>query len=239
MKRDAAQSCVATSVSEPGFPTAPDEAVIELHPVFGLLDRDARMCLVKASTIIRRETGGNLGFSTGCNTVLAVVSGQVSIGTSGPSPRARIFDIILPGELDHTFSGAVSSPSPLVATAMQPTTCVWLPAELLSHFIPRQPQFGVAVLAALTQQLDRSIRMRSLGHCPVEGRVAGALVFLQGRLGSVIPERRVTVAALAGTSVESTIRVTASFQRDGLIRSGRSLIEIVNLPALESIAYGT
>ena len=69
-------------------------------------------------------------------------------------------------------------------------------------------------------------------------RIAQWLLLLHEKFGGIIPETRTTLAELAGTSVETAIRVTKELSRRHILRTKRGQIEICSLSALRACASG-
>jgi hypothetical protein len=78
--------------------------------------------------------------------------------------------------------------------------------------------------------------MRGLTIEDVPKRIAGALVYLFEKFGSEIPERRVKLAKLAGTTVESSIRMSSQLSEAKIIATGRGRIEILSPARLYDFA---
>jgi len=94
------------------------------------------------------------------------------------------------------------------------------------------------LLADTSQQLCRSIQMRGFWLEEARVRIAQALLYLFEKFGRVIPETRATVAELAGTSVETAIRITNRLARRGVLATRRGQIEILSLAGLRAGAEG-
>src|SRR5205823_4762193 len=94
------------------------------------------------------------------------------------------------------------------------------------------------LLADISQKLCQAIQMRGLGLEEARVRTAQGLLYLHEKFGRVIPETRATIAELAGTSVETAIRITNRLARQGILATGRGQVEIISLAGLTDCAQG-
>ena len=69
-------------------------------------------------------------------------------------------------------------------------------------------------------------------------RIAYLLLYLYEKFGRVIPETRATIAELAGTSVETAIRITSGLVKRGILATRRGQVEILSLARLRVCAQG-
>jgi CRP-like cAMP-binding protein len=77
----------------------------------------------------------------------------------------------------------------------------------------------------------------SMSQETVARRIARVLVELAEKNGPTLQFTRREIAALAGTTVETTIRVTGAFMRKNWISSTRGRIVISNLEQLKAVVY--
>ncbi len=167
-----------------------------------------------------------------------VLSGEVKLVTYSTNGAGLLIDIILPNQL----FGAVFYPH----NPVYPCTAVTLKrTELLSF---RRKEFmddlemnlplQRMLLAGTSLQLGRAIQMRGFWREEARVRIAQALLYLFEKFGRVIPETRATVAELAGTSVETAIRITNRLARRGVLATRRGQVEILSLACLRASAEG-
>ncbi|NNM67100.1 MAG: Crp/Fnr family transcriptional regulator [Spirochaetales bacterium] len=98
--------------------------------------------------------------------------------------------------------------------------------------------FG-SLTARLIQSNERFVRFMAY---PAEHKIAFLLEFLHGK-GPKKPDHpglipfnltRKDLASMAGLTLETSSRILTAFERDGIVRSGRGWVEILNFPALHS-----
>src|SRR5213075_2441822 len=114
--------------------------------------------------------------------------------------------------LPKQLFGAVFHPHnpvyPCTAVAMKPTELFSFRRKDLMEDLENNPPLQRFLLADTSQKLCQAIRMRGLWLEEARVRIAQVLLCLHEKFGRVIPETRATVAELAGTSVETAIRIT-------------------------------
>lgn len=120
---------------------------------------------------------------------------------------------------------------------MEETKALRFPLQVLQKSAEAKPALLRALLKDICRRLYHAQHTRSLSVEDVAGRVACALVYLQDKFGDEIPHTRATLAALAGTIVESAIRATKSLSAKGILKTQRNRIKITSLSALKDFAH--
>jgi CRP-like cAMP-binding protein len=167
-----------------------------------------------------------------------VLGGKVKRVTYSTKGAALLIDIDLPNQL----FGAVLHPHnpvyPCTAVAMKPTEVLSFRRRDLMEDLENNPPLQGMLLADTSQKLCQAIQMRGLWLEEARVRIAQVLLYLHEKFGRVIPETRATVAELAGTSVETAIRITNRLARRGILATGRGRVEILSLTGLRDCAEG-
>ena len=100
------------------------------------------------------------------------------------------------------------------------------------------------MLEAVSQRLAESQEIvKQLSADTVEQRIASALLRLVGKLGEArgqgvliqLPFSRQDLAAMTGSTPETVSRVMSRFEEDGLIKSGRKWVTILDIQRLEEL----
>ena len=73
---------------------------------------------------------------------------------------------------------------------------------------------------------------------PVRERIVAVLLNLAKKFGSTIPLTCREIAEMAGTTVETTIRIFSEFKKDRLIRAARSRITLADPARLQQMLTG-
>jgi CRP/FNR family transcriptional regulator len=79
-------------------------------------------------------------------------------------------------------------------------------------------------------------RLRDLAGERVEQRIAGILLMLNDKLGPELPFTRQDIADMSGTTVETAIRTMSRLTEDGVIRSARGKITVINRERLSLLS---
>ena len=86
----------------------------------------------------------------------------------------------------------------------------------------------------LGQAIDSAnSRIIDMFEKPVELRLMKVLHTLYRKFGNPIPFTSFELAELAGTTTESALRAMGRLRREGLVRSQRGEVHILNVPELE------
>ena len=104
--------------------------------------------------------------------------------------------------------------------------------------LENNPPLQRMLLADTSQKLCQAIQMRGLSLEEARVRIAQVLLYLCEKFGQVIPETRATIAELAGTSIETAIRITNRLARRGILATSRGQVEILSPAGLRDCAQG-
>lgn len=116
--------------------------------------------------------------------------------------------------------------------AETPISVVRIPADRVRTLLARHARFAAGIVRMLGRRFAHMAVMYAMAFEPVDARIAAVLVQLTEAFGTTIPLTRREVAQLAGTTVETAIRVTTRWQREGLVRLGRGRIVVLNIASL-------
>ncbi len=109
----------------------------------------------------------------------------------------------------------------------------------------KYPAIAIRLSCEFTTNLFKAYEsLKSIATGKVEQRLARALVELSKRIGvkeggKVLiraPITRQDLAEMTGTTVETTIRTISKWKREGLVRTERGLIEILNFKSLLNLS---
>ncbi len=152
-----------------------------------------------------------------------VQAGQVKIVNYASDGQENLLEVIMPGEM---FGGAgiLFPVHPATAVAMVETTTLSLERELFLRLIRQYPDIALRIIALLGERLRAAMKMRALSTEPVDVRLANILLKLCAKVGEPTAEgtririslSRQDLADMAGTTIETAIRVMSRFRKDGL-----------------------
>lgn len=176
-----------------------------------------------------------------------VKKGRVKLVKHSDTGKDVILQIYVPGDIfgevylfDHKPYGAS-------AQAMEPSTTLKLSRKEFLLFFGRHPFVATEMILNLGRQLREAYAtIKSLAVDRVEQRIASILLKLAAKLGSRGKEgtllnfslTRQDLADMAGTTVETTIRVMSRFTKAKYIKPLSGKILILNWQVLQRIAEG-
>jgi CRP-like cAMP-binding protein len=167
-----------------------------------------------------------------------VLRGEVKLVTYSTEGAALLIDIVLPNQLFGVVFHDHNPVYPCTAVTLKPTEHLSFRRKDLVEDLENNPPLQRMLLADTSQKLCQAIQMRGLWLEEARVRIAQVLLYLHERFGRVIPETRATVAELAGTSVETAIRITNRLARRGILATGRGQVQILSLAGLRDCAQG-
>ncbi len=149
--------------------------------------------------------------------------GQIKIVKYNAEGQESILEVILPGEM---FGGAgiLFPQHPATAVAMTDTTTLSISRAEYLQLIRQYPDIALRIIAILGERLRAAMSMRALSTERVDTRLAHILLKLCNKVGEPsdqgvkinLPLSRQDLADMAGTTIETTIRIMSKFRKDGL-----------------------
>jgi CRP/FNR family transcriptional regulator, nitrogen oxide reductase regulator len=176
-----------------------------------------------------------------------VATGKIRLLRHTLAGQDVLLDILAPGEFFGTLS--ILGDDVYVETAQAQTGCCVLSIDggEFHSILQRYPAVALHVLALTARRLKAAHEtIRQLSAYSVEQRIASIVLKLAEKVGEEsgegiliqMPLSRQDIAALTGATVESASRVLSQFRKDGLIRSGRQWIAVVDREGLAALVEG-
>jgi len=173
-----------------------------------------------------------------------VAMGKVKLVRNTASGREVLLDILHGSEYFGTltvFGGRVHT-----ETAIAQTDCciLQISSEDFETVLTEYPDVTRKVLEAVSIRLTESQEVvKQLSAYTVEQRIASTLLRLAGKLGETrgqgvliqVPFSRQDLAAMTGSTTETVSRVMSHFAEDGLVKSGREWVTIMDTKRLEEL----
>jgi len=154
-------------------------------------------------------------------------------------------EVIAPGELFGAVVALEQRPYPASAVSAEASVVWSVPALLVRELCQLYPALRAAILEQVTGRLRAAHeRLQSVAHEPVDQRLARLLLTLADKFGQprdgllVVTATRQELADMIGTTVETAIRITSRWQRDGIVRGARQELALADPTALRAIARG-
>ncbi len=211
-----------------------DQALARV-PMFRRLDAEDRRRIAAVSTLHEYDRGDEV-FAEGdpASAFYIVASGQVKVVKSTPTGREIILEIFGAGDpLGAVVGLRRASPfrPPRARSSRRSAWCT--PREAFFRLLAEHPSLVRGLLSGLTMRLiELTNRLANLSGARVEERIAR--LFVQKLEEQGRPERggwflpialsRQEIADLAGTTIETAIRVMSRWGKSGVVRDrGRRL----------------
>jgi CRP/FNR family transcriptional regulator len=176
-----------------------------------------------------------------------VMTGRVKVLRQSRTGRDVVLELLGPGEPFGGVAVIEKRPYPASAQATEPSVILKIPRDAVLTLAERHPSF----IRELALMIGRRLRtahdsVKSLAVDPVGARLAGALLRLAEREGTrnahglALPFHltRQSLADMAGTTVETTIRVVSRWLKSGLVREEGARLVLPDVESLRELAEG-
>jgi CRP-like cAMP-binding protein len=176
-----------------------------------------------------------------------VMEGRVKLLKHSDTGKDIILQIYTPGDMFGEVALFDRKPYAASAQAMESTVILKLPRKEFFLFFGRHPFVATEMIVELGHQLrEAQTTIKSLAVDRVEQRIAHILLKLADKVG--VSEKggiminlsltRQDLADMAGTTVETAIRVMSRFTKSKIIRPANGKIFLLHPQALKQILEG-
>lgn len=168
-----------------------------------------------------------------------VYSGKVKVHKKWGSEKELIIRFAKAGDIFGHRGLGHESIYPISATAIEPVNACFINLDFFQATLKVNYEFIYQLLLFFADELQESERkMRNLAHMQVKGRIAQALLALQGKFG-LTPEGAIDVALsrqdlafFAGTTYETVFRIINELAQDHILVLDGKNIAIANVERL-------
>jgi len=176
-----------------------------------------------------------------------VISGQVKMIKHSPDGHETILALFDTGQIIGEVGVLAGGTYPATAQAMEPTTTLSLARQVYVQWVRQHPRLAWSLIEELGRRLQVAHEtIRSLAVEKVEQRIARLLLRLAAAAGEkqgdtvviTVPLTRQEIADMAGTTVETAIRVMSKLRRRGLLDSKGGSIRLLQAHQLVLFADG-
>ena len=168
-----------------------------------------------------------------------VAQGKVKVLKHSSTGKEFIIAFFGPGEMFGEVAVFEGKPYPASAQASVQSTILGIKRDTFLTFLTKHPQGALRIIGVLGGRLrDAQERLTTMAGERVEQRLAKVLLMLHSRLGPTLPFTRQDIADMAGTTLETTIRVLSRLRDGGIIHSVRGEIAILYKTKLRLLAEG-
>jgi CRP/FNR family cyclic AMP-dependent transcriptional regulator len=214
------------------------------HALFGKLPPDDLDALLLHARL-ERYAAGRAIFAKGSpgRSMMAILKGSVRISTPSPAGPDIVLTILQPGEVFGEIALLDGADRTADARAVSDCELMVLDHRDFIPFLERRADLCLLLLRLLCQRLrqtDQQFEEAMFGR--LDGRIAMTLV----RLAHGAPPRddggvalRITqqeLAGMVGAARESVNKQLHVWQKEGVLRLGKRLIEIDHIEALEALS---
>jgi CRP/FNR family transcriptional regulator len=224
----------------PARPPVPFSAV----PILSSLTAEDRAALDPLCELRAYEKGG-IVFEEGQEALFIhfLFLGRVKIVKAAPD-RDLILEILGPGEPVGAVAVFEQRPYPATAVALEPSGTISIPEREFFHLVEKRPEITRRLLAGLTMRLMALNRRLADMTGSVEYRAARLFSTLAERAGQKRPGgvfvpihlSRQEIADLAGTTIETAIRIMSRWQKDDLVLTEKDGFLIRRIESLRELA---
>lgn len=176
-----------------------------------------------------------------------VMEGRVKLLKHSDTGKDIILQIFTPGDMFGEASLFDRKPYASSAQAMEPSSILKLSRKDFLLFFGRHPFIATEMITELGRQLrEAQATIKSLAVDRVEQRIAHILLKLADKVGISqkggiminLPLTRQDLADMAGTTVETAIRVMSRFTKSKFIKPANGKIFLLHPQALQRVLEG-
>ncbi len=187
----------------------------------------------------KRYLKGETIFRAGepAESVCIVKEGRVHLMRFLEGGQASTTCVMAPGETFCCLPALDQKPYPVDAIAAVDSVVVRIPTTAFHDLLQRNPAFLQESLCLFCDRLRQVEDKSCTVYDSVERRLAQVLITLSKKFGSTVPLTKHELAELAGTTVETTIRVLSQFKKHGIVTSSRGATTIVKPGQLNALLH--
>lgn len=168
--------------------------------------------------------------------------GKVKVTKMNSDGKEAVIDLCSSGDFFGYWSVLKEIPHSNTAECLEESEVWQIPAHDFKKLVTENSQVSEKFLKLMTNNLlIKEHKILDLAYESVRKRIATALLDLQDKYSKEEPFKmkvsRETIASMAGTSIETAIRMLSEFKSDGLIEIHGSEIAIVNSEKLRNAPY--
>jgi CRP/FNR family transcriptional regulator len=225
-----------------------NEAVIEACSVLNPLDPSLKESFSSQSYMAYAERGETIFMAGASSEFVAVVgAGFVKMTRSAANGQEITMELLGPGQCFGLLVAIEGRSFPLNAVAV--TNCWYLkiPTRVFTEAYQSSGPLKDTIVRYIGPRLRKAHDMMTrLSSGRVEERIAAVLFILSDSYGTRtadglrldVPLTRQDIAEMAGTTVETTIRILSKWQKDGMLSTEKHFITLIGDNARTGILHG-
>lgn len=219
------------------------KSVLESCGLFRTITAEQLAQLAADSTIASADRGELIWLAGASPDTIAVLgTGFVKMTKNSPQGTEITVELVGPGHCIGVLAAIEGRDMPLNAVAITPVWYLKVPTRLLLNLYDEVSALKDQVVKSIGPRLRKAHEMMSrLSSGTVEERLAAVLFILAESYGKKnaekieisVPLTRQDLGEMAGTTVESTIRVMSKWQKEGVVSTAHQIITICKNRELE------
>jgi CRP-like cAMP-binding protein len=170
--------------------------------------------------------------------VFVAQTGRVRIQHFRPDGSVRTVCMVGPGDTFCCLPTLDGGPYPATAVAAEPSVVFRIPGPTYRSLLEANPAFARVALKQFCGRLREAGCEGCAQADDVGSRLAGKILTLADKFGDLVPVTRKELAELAGTTIETAIRITRDFERQGWLELSRGKFRVTDRDALARRALG-
>jgi CRP-like cAMP-binding protein len=202
---------------------------------------------VAAVSLARSYEKGQTIFAEGDQPafLFTIASGRVKVVKTIPSGKEIILEIFGPGDPVGAVVAYEGKPYPASAIALEHVECILVRRTEFFALFDGHPSFVRGFLTGMAQRIvELTRRIPEVAGGRVETRFANLFLKLADRVGRPqdggrfvpLPLSRRELADLAGTTIETSIRIMSRWSKEGIVSTARDGFLVRDPAALERLA---
>ncbi|HEX4824218.1 MAG TPA: Crp/Fnr family transcriptional regulator [Candidatus Polarisedimenticolaceae bacterium] len=219
--------------------------VLAKNPLFRRLSDEDRHRLAGVSEVRSYERGARI-FTEGdpAEILYTIDSGRVKVVKMQGGGKEVIFEILGAGDPVGAVAVYEARPYPASAIALEDCTLIRVRRAAFFALLETSPSLVRGLLNGLSLRLmELTRRIEEVSGSRVETRLARVLLMLADRMGRPapggtfipLPLSRQELADLAGTTIETAIRIMSRWGKDGLVVTEKDGFVVPDRAALERV----
>mgnify|MGYP000844136243 FL=1 len=177
--------------------------------------------------------------------VYQVLSGKLKLTRLSDDGKEMVLDLLKTGDYFGYWSVLQKQTTTESAEALEPSKVMLIPTLDFLDVVEHENDIASKFIKLLSNNLlAQQYKIVELAYNSVRKRVASALVQIADKYKEDDASKpfsmavsRETLAGIAGTSVESAIRMLSEFKSDGLVEVDKAIITIIKYDTLKNAPY--
>lgn len=220
-------------------------AAIESCTILNALSQEEHETLEQGCFLAYAHRGESIWLAGSPSDFSAIVAtGFVKLTRTTPHGQEVAVDLLGPGQAFGLLIAIEGRPFPLNAVAVTACWYLKIPTRVLMPIYHGSSSFKDQIVHTIGPRLRQAHQMMSrLSSGTVEERIAAVLLILADNYGLhkgdrarlQVPLTRQEIGEMAGTTVETTIRVMSKWQKEDLVTTNRQIITLRSVSRLERL----